>query len=308
MPSLPDLFPGFSTHNIQTSGAQIYVRVGGSGVPLVLLHGYPQTHVCWHKIAPQLAAHFTVIIPDLRGYGSTSAPEGDPPEHARYSKRAMACDVVELMATLGHKKFMVAGHDRGGRVAYRMALDHGDQITKLAVLDILPTSVVWRNADAPGMISAYHWPFLAQPAPLPETLIAADPAYYVSHTLASWTRSHDLSPFSDDALTHYRAALTQPERIHAICEDYRAGATIDRVMDEADERAGNKISCPTLALWGTHYVGKGDVDVLSIWRAWCVDVTGREIESGHFLLEENPSDTLAAMLEFFLASQINTAG
>ena len=196
---------------------------------------------------------------------------------------------------------MVAGHDRGARVAYRLALDHGDHITKLVALDILPTSVVWRNASAESMISAYHWPFLAQPAPLPETLIGVDPAYYVEHTLKSWTKAGDLSAFDEKALVHYRSALQRPERIHAICEDYRAGATFDRIADEADEQAGNKITCPTQVLWGSDYVGKGGADVLEIWRNWCDHVVGAPIDSGHFLLEENPTDTLGAMLPFLLA-------
>ena len=298
MADLPDLYPGFRARRIKTSGTHIHMRIGGEGPPLVLLHGYPQTHVCWYKIVPELARHFTLVIPDLRGYGQSGAPTGDSPEHKVYSKREMGRDIVELMAELGYERFIVAGHDRGGRVAYRMALDHPDVISKLVVLDILPTEVVWRQATAQSMLSAYHWPFLAQPNPLPETLISKDPAYYVEHTLASWTASGDLSAFSAEALAHYRAGLLSLEHIHAVCEDYRAGATFDREADRADMAAGNKITCPTLALWGTNYVGKGGADVLGIWRDWCVDVTGAEITSGHFLVEENPDDTLTALLPF----------
>ena len=306
MADLPDLYRGFKTHRVMTSGAEIHMRTGGKGPPLLLLHGYPQTHVCWHKIAPELARHFTLVIPDLRGYGQSSTPAGDPPEHKVYSKREMAHDFMIVMAGLGHGKFSIAGHDRGARIAYRLALDHPDAIAKLALLDILPTEVVWQRATAQSMISAYHWPFLAQPSPLPETLISKDPAFFVEHTLASWTGSGDLSAFDRDALTHYRAALQSPRNIHAVCEDYRAGATYDRKADQVDMISGNKITCPTLALWGTNYVGKGGLDVLGIWRDWCENVSGAEITSGHFLLEENPQDTLSALLPFLKAPRVPT--
>jgi haloacetate dehalogenase len=298
--ALPDLFAGFTTRRFKTSGAEIHARIGGSGPPLVLLHGYPQTHVCWHKIAPELARHCTVVIPDLRGYGQSSAPFGAV-GHQAYSKRAMALDVLEIMQQLGHAKFMVAGHDRGARVAYRLALDHPAAVTRLIPIDILPTLDVWDNLRWGSAIKSYHWQFLAQPHPLPETLIGANPAFYVDMTLASWTMDRTLGCFSDGALTHYRAALLQPERVHAVCEDYRAGATYDRDADAQNRAAGARITCPTLTLWGSDYVGKGAVNPLDVWRQWCINVSGNEIRSGHFLAEENPDDTLAAIVPFITA-------
>jgi haloacetate dehalogenase len=301
MTALPDLYPGFATRRIKTSGAEIHCRIGGSGPPLVLLHGYPQTHVCWHRVAPELARHATLVIPDLRGYGASSCPsstlESDP-NHEVYSKRAMARDVKEVMAALGHNRFMVAGHDRGGRVAYRLALDHPEVVSRLIPIDILPTIDVWEGWRWKSAITSYHWSFLAQPAPLPETLIAADPAYYVDHTLACWTAGKSLGAFAPQALQHYRAALTAPERIHAVCEDYRAGATYDYLADQASRAKGARIKIPTLLLWGSDYVGKGTASPLEVWRRWAPIVTGTEIRSGHFLAEENPADTLVAMLPF----------
>jgi haloacetate dehalogenase len=305
MTALRDLFPGFATRRFTTSGAEIHARIGGNGPPLVLLHGYPQTHVCWHVIAPELAKYATLIIPDLRGYGQSSAPAGGPAagdaEHAIYSKRAMAQDIVELMRELGHVKFMVVGHDRGARVAYRLALDHPEVVTRLVPIDILPTLDAWDNARWASTIKAYHWQFLAQPAPLPETMIGANPVFYVEWTLASWTGDKTLNCFHPDALAHYQAALRAPERVHAVCEDYRAGASYDRLADAADRAAGKLITCPTITLWGSDYVGKGAVDPLDVWRRWCPHITGQEIRSGHFLHEENPKDTLAALGPFLTA-------
>jgi haloacetate dehalogenase len=300
--TLPDLFPGFATRRFKTSGAEIHARIGGRGPPLVLLHGYPQTHVCWHRIAPDLAKHATLIIPDLRGYGQSSAPAGGPAagddKHAIYSKRAMAQDVLEMMRELGHAKFMVVGHDRGARVAYRLALDHPEAVTRVVPIDILPTLDVWDNLRWGSAIKSYHWQFLAQPTPLPETMIGANPAFYVERTLASWTMDRTLGCFHSDALTHYRAALMQLERVHAVCEDYRSGAAFDRLLDAEDRAAGKTITCPALTLWGSDYVGKGAVSPLDVWRRWCPGITGQEIHSGHFLHEENPKDTLAALVPF----------
>ncbi len=306
MSALPDLFAGFETRRIKTSGAEIFCRIGGSGPPLVLLHGYPQTHVCWHKIAPDLARQCTLVIPDLRGYGASSAPistrETDP-DHAVYSKRAMALDVKELMAALGHTRFMVAGHDRGARVAYRLALDHPEVVTRLIPIDILPTVEVWDALRWKSAIGSYHWAFLAQPSPMPETLIGADPAYYVSHTIASWTADKTLGAISPGALQHYRAALMSPDRIHAVCEDYRAGATFDYRADDEDRKAGRQIKCPTLFLWGSEYIGKSASNPIDVWRRWAPDLTYAEIKSGHFLAEENPSDTLLALMPFVAAGK-----
>jgi haloacetate dehalogenase len=299
-----DLFPGFAERHIKGSGAEIYLRTGGSGPPLLMLHGYPQTHVMWHRVAPELARRFTLVVPDLRGYGASSTPDADA-EHVAYSKRAMAQDCIEVMRALGHNRFAVAGHDRGGRVAYRLALDHPEAVRALIPVDILPTSEVWRRVTAERAVGSYHWAFLAQPHPLPETLIRSNPAYYVEHTLKSWARSRDLSPFSPPALEQYRVLLQNPARLRAVCEDYRAGATIDRQLDETDGQAGRKIACPTFVAWGSDYLGRGGVDPLTVWRSWCTDVSGAEIESGHFLAEENP-EALASVLLHFLAAVTST--
>ena len=292
-----DLFPGFAEHRIKTKGAEIFLRTGGTGPPLLLMHGYPMTHVCWHKIAQELARHCTLVLPDLRGYGASSAPEGDA-EHTTYSKRAMAQDCLEVMRALGHDRFIAAGHDRGGRVAYRLALDFPAAVSALVLLDILPTAEVWARMRADSAIKSYHWAFLAQPRPMPETMISKDPVYYLEHTLKSWCKPRDLSPFSPEALAHYRALMSDPRRVHAMCEDYRAGATIDRRLDEADLAAARKITCPTFVLWGSDYLGKGAAPPLDVWRRWCTDVTGAEIDSGHFLADENPGATLAALIPF----------
>lgn len=296
--ALPDLFPGFAERRIKTREVEIFARVGGSGPPLLLLHGYPQTHVCWHKIAPALARAFTLVVADLRGYGQSSAPPGDA-GHRVYAKRAMAKDCVDLMAALGHERFMIAGHDRGARAGYRLALDRPDVVVRLAVLDILPTYEVWERMGAASALASYHWAFLAQPHPMPERLIAAAPASYVDHTLASWTRDGTLAPFAPEALDHYRAQLASPERIHAVCEDYRAGASTDRAADAADRQAGRRIACRTLVLWGSNYVGKGAADPLAIWQPWCEHASGEEIGAGHFLPEEAPEETARALLGFF---------
>jgi haloacetate dehalogenase len=297
MNALPDLFPGFAERRIKTEGPEIFLRTGGTGPPLLLLHGYPQTHVCWHKVAPELTRYATLVIPDLRGYGTSSAPPGDA-EHKTYSKRAMAEDCLAVMRALGHERFVVAGHDRGARVAYRLALDHPEAVEALIPIDILPTAEVWRRVTADWAVGSYHWAFLAQPEPLPETLISANPVYYLEHTLKSWAKPRDLSPFSAEALAHYRALLKEPQRVHAVCEDYRAGATVDRRLDEADLASGRKIACPTFLIWASDYIGKRNPDPLDIWRRWCTNLNGAEVVSGHFIAEENPNDMLAALLPF----------
>jgi haloacetate dehalogenase len=302
MSELPDLYPGFAERRIETAaGVEIYLRTGGSGPPLLLLHGYPQTHVIWHKMAPELAPHCTLVIPDLRGYGRSSAPMADE-AHQLYSKRAMAEDCLTLMRELGYPRFMVAGHDRGGRVAYRLALDHPQAAAALIPVDIIPTAEVWRRITAVSAVRGYHWQFLAQPFPLPETLIGKDPNYYLEHTLRSWAGPRDLTPFSPEAMAHYRAQMHDPARVHAFCEDYRAGAGIDRTLDEADLAAGRRIACPTLVLHGG-YLPTGPAGTpLDIWRGWCSDVSAATVDSGHFLAEENPQDTLAALVPFLAAN------
>jgi haloacetate dehalogenase len=285
------LFEGFELESLDTGEAELRVRHGGSGPPLLLLHGHPQTHVMWHRVAPRLAEDFTVVAPDLRGYGGSSKPP-TAPDHEPYSKRAMARDCVALMSALGHDRFSVAGHDRGGRCAYRLALDHPDRVRKLAVLDILPTADTWRGADRRFMLGWWHWAFLAQPAPLPEQLIGADPeAYYFRG---------DRSRFDPEALRDYLRYAHDPETIHSMCEDYRAGATYDYDLDEADRAAGRRIDCPLLVLWG----GRNDLeelfgDPLSVWSRWADQVTGRRFDCGHYLAEEAPEETYAELRAFF---------
>lgn len=297
MSALPDLFPGFESRSFRTKGAEIFARLGGDGPPLLMLHGYPQTHHTWHRLAPVLCEHFSLVIADLRGYGQSSCPSSDP-AHEVYSKRAMGRDMFEVMDSLGHESFFLLGHDRGARVAYRMALDEGERIRRLALLDILPTYTMWKTMNHGLSMSAYHWPFLAQPCPMPETLIGNAPEYYVDHTLASWALAKDLSAFDKTALAHYRALLSSQGTLHAVCEDYRAGETCDVSADEEDIKAGRKIACPTLILWGTDYVAKRAGNPLDVWREWCKDVRGGPIVSGHFLAEENPDETLNALLPF----------
>lgn len=295
--ALPDLFPGFSSEEIDTGEATIFVRVGGKGPPCLLLHGFPQTHVMWHHIAPVLAEYFTLVIPDLRGYGQSSCPPADP-EFFTYSKRTMADDNVAVMSSLGYEDFRVVGHDRGARVAYRMALDYADKINRVAVLDIIPTHAVWDTMDAKLANTLYHWLFLAQPYPLPETLIANAPVAFLDHTISSWTKYKDLTSFSPDALDHYRHHFSQAPHIQAACEDYRSGQTYDYRADQVDIERGNKIHCPLLAIWGTNGIPSEAKDPLTIWRDWADNVDGMAVDSGHFVCEENPEQTLDALLPF----------
>jgi haloacetate dehalogenase len=299
---LAELFPGFDTKQIDVDGLALHARVGGSGPPLLCLHGYPQTHACWHKIAPKLAETNTVIAMDLRGYGLSAAPASDA-DHVTYAKRTMAADGVALMSHLGHERFSVMGHDRGGRVAYRMALDHPHTIERVILVDIIPTIDNWERMRAGAALKSYHWPFLAQPHPLPETLIGGHPTYYLDHTLASWTKNKTLDAIDPRALAHYRASINEPARIHAMCEDYRAGATFDWQADKASRDAGHKIAVPVHVLWANAYltVTKGNFDPLEVWRGWCDNISGTEIDSGHFIAEENPDAALAAILEFLAA-------
>jgi haloacetate dehalogenase len=290
-----DFFPGFAGRRISAApNVEIFVRAGGNGPPLLLLHGYPQTHVMWHRIAPELARHCSLVIADLRGYGASSAPTGDG-RHITYSKQTMAEDCIVLMRSLGHERFMVAGHDRGGRIAYRLALDHPEAVAAVIPIDIIPTGEVWRRANAAWAVKTFHWSFLAQPAPIPEKLIGSDPVFWVEQTLAAASGTRDLSVFAPEALACYRASLKDPARIHAVCEDYRAGAGIDRELDDADVAAGRKIECPTLLLWADSYLASSPLDV---WVPWCRDIKGAPVRSGHYLAEENPRDTLAALIPF----------
>jgi len=298
MTQLADLFPGYESRFIETSAGKIFARVGGKGAPLLLLHGYPQSNVMWHRLAPLLDKQFTLVIPDLPGYGQSDAPESSV-GHAPYDKRSMAQAMCEAMAALGHKQFSLAGHDRGGRVAYRLALDHPERLLKLCTLDIVPTYEMWARLTPASAMKIFHWTFLAQPFPLPEKMIGHMPVEYLEWKISSWNGENNLSVFDPRALEHYRAAFTQPARLHASCEDYRAGETTDRLNDEADKKGGNKIRCPLLALWGESGIPSKGSNPLDIWREWASDVSGGPIRSGHFLAEENPADTAKAMLAFF---------
>ncbi len=297
MTDLADLFPGFESHWIHTSIGRVFARSGGEGPPLLLLHGYAQTNVMWHKVAPALAAKFTLILPDLPGYGWSVAPRAGK-AHAPYDKRSMAKVMIEVMEKLGYARFYLAGHDRGGRVSYRLALDHPGRLIKLAVLDIIPTFEMWHRMDHTLAMKVWHWPFLAQKHPMPEMLIEKAPIEYLDYKMASWTKAKDLSAFDTRALAHYRAFFSDPLRIHATCEDYRAGATTDLAQDEFDHAARNRIATPMIALWGSAGI-PSENSPLSIWKDWAKEVSGKAIDSGHFLAEENPGATSRALLEFF---------
>ena len=296
MPDLADLFPSFASHWIDTAAGKMFARTGGSGPPLLCLHGYPQTHVMWHRVASALARHFTLVQPDLPGYGWSAVPEAKP-DHAPYTKRAMANVMIEIMEALGHPRFGLAGHDRGGRVAYRLALDHPGRLDKLATLDIVPTWSMWHALDAKLAMRAWHWTFLAQPAPLPELLLGKAANEYFDLLTGKWLAG-DKPAFDARALAHYRASFTDPLRIHASCEDYRAGQSTDVAYDEADRKAGKKIACPLLALWGANGLPR-DLDPLAVWREWAANVQGAAIDCGHFLCEEAPDATAKALIEFF---------
>jgi haloacetate dehalogenase len=288
------LFPGFTTHRVQASGAEIRCVVGGEGPPLLLLHGYPQTHSMWHKIALSLANEFTVVCADLRGYGDSSKPASDA-THAAYSKRAMARDMVELMRDLGYAQFMLAGHDRGGRVSHRLTLDHPDTVLRVAVLDISPTRVMYGKTDQAFATAYYHWFFLIQPFDLPERLIGADPIYYLHRKLGSWGTG--TAHFDPRAMAEYERCFRDPAAIHAMCEDYRAAASIDLEHDAAD--ADKRIACPLLVLWGEKGVVHRLFDPLADWRGAAIDVRGKALPCGHYLAEEVPEVTLAEFSAFF---------
>jgi haloacetate dehalogenase len=286
-----EFFPGFKHLTTKTSGATINFVTAGSGPPLLLLHGYPQTHIEWRDVAPQLAKKFTVVAADLRGYGDSSKPP-DGENHLNYSKRAMAQDQVEVMAGLGFQKFALVGHDRGGRVAHRLALDHADRVTKLAILDIVPTYKVLHSVTNELATANFHWWFLIQKAPLPETLIGNSAEF--------WLRSRferiPLGVLSKEAFSEYLRCVTLPGSIHGSCEDYRAGATIDLTHDAAD--LDHKISCPVLILWGARGAWPKLYDVLEVWRERASNVTGRELPTGHFIAEEKPDMLLEELNKF----------
>ena len=289
------MFEGFETRAIETSETRIHLRIGGSGPPVLLLHGYPQSHVMWHKVAPRLAARFTVVCPDLRGYGDSGKPASDA-EHLAHSKRASASDLVEVMAALGHERFGLAGHDRGGRVAHRLALDHPRRVEKLAVLDIVPTRTIFRAIDQRIATGYFHWFFLIQAGGLPERMIGADPVFFLHWVLGRWGTG--LDAFAPEALAEYERCFKDPAVIHASCEDYRAAASIDLAHDEED--LDRRIQCPVLALWGARGLMERHFDVLATWRERSAsEISGRALDCGHFLPEERPEAVAEALLEFF---------
>lgn len=294
---MADFFPGFEQRRIKTSGAEINLVTGGSGPPLLLLHGYPQTHLMWRKVAPRLADKFTIVIPDLRGYGDSSKPPAGQ-DNENYSKRSLALDQIETMAALGFERFAVAGHDRGARVVHRLARDHGEQIERLALLDIVPTLYRFETIDQKAATSSWHWFFLIQPGGLPERLIGSEAEFFLRHQLAALLR--DPAKLEPEAFAEYLRCFKNPETIRATCAEYRAGASIDLVHDRADR--GRRLTMPLLMLWGKRSSQGSGYDVLAVWRDHAEHVRGHAIDSGHFIPEESPDETLQALHEFFNAA------
>jgi len=293
------MLDGFRRSEIKTSGARIVTVTGGSGPPLLLMHGNPFTHLNWHKVAPTLAREFTVVATDLRGYGDSEKPPGGA-DHSGYSFRAMAQDQIEVMAALGFDKFYAAGHDRGGRVLHRMCLDHPEKVMRAAILDIIPQHHLYNNINKQWATFSWHWFFNIQPYDMPERMMGFDPDWFIEKKLAKTKQG--LSFFNKEALAEYKRCFRNPETIHAICEDYRAGASIDLEHDEKDIKTGHKIGCRVLLLWGaTGGVGRNhDPGPAEIWKAYASNIVGaRAMPSGHYLSEEAPKETTEALLEFF---------
>ena len=290
------MLEGFASHRIAVRGAVIHARIGGSGPPLLLLHGHPQTHLMWHRVAGELTRDFTVIAADLRGYGDSSRPEAGEGS-AAYAKRVMAADMVALMARLGHQRFAIAAHDRGARVAHRLALDHPQRVARLMLLDIAPTLAMYEGTTEAFARAYWHWFFLIQPAPLPERLIDADPAAYLRDVMGR--RHAGLAAFAPQALAEYQRCIALPGTAAAICGDYRASAGIDLEHDRADRAAGRKLAMPLRVLWGAQGVVGRCFDVMALWREAATDVTGGPIDCGHYIAEESPTQLLAEMHGFF---------
>ncbi|CAE6819208.1 Haloacetate dehalogenase H-1 [Paraburkholderia aspalathi] len=289
------MFTGFTDASIHVDGIQIHAIRGGNGPALLLLHGHPQTHAIWQKVVPTLAEHFTIIAADLRGYGDSGKPLGEP-DHSNYSKRRMAADQVSLMRAHGFTQFAVVGHDRGGRVAARMALDHPQAVTKLVTLDVAPTLAMYEQTSFAFARAYWHWFFLVRPAPFPETLIRADPDLYLKQTIGA--RSAGLAPFTDAAYAEYLRCLSDPATAHGICEDYRASITIDLDHDRASLAEGQKIECDFLALWGAQGVIEQCFEPLAEWRQWSAHVSGEALPCGHYIPEEAPELLLERVLPF----------
>lgn len=293
VPGRPDLMPGFTWRDIIVDGVRIRTATGGSGPPLLLLHGHPQTHLTWHKVAPELARRFSVVVTDLRGYGDSDKPAGGD-DHAGYSKRAMAADQVAVMHALGQNRFAVVGHDRGARVAHRMALDHPHAVERLVLIDIAPTATMYARTDKAFATRYFWWFFLIQPFDLPERMIGADPDFFLDKHLAGQVKVPDA--IDPRVLAEYRRCYRDPATRHAICEDYRAAAGIDLDHDTADADA--RVTVPLLALWGAHGTVGTLYDVLDTWREKATDVSGHAIDCGHSPQEEAPAALLSALDAF----------
>lgn len=286
------MIAGFEERRAAVNGVEIAFEIGGSGPPLLLLHGFPQTRALWARVAPVLAGRFTVVCPDLRGYGASSKPEGVE----AYAFREMGRDMGALMTELGFDRFAVAGHDRGGRVGHRMALDAPERITRLAVLDIVPTHLILSQLTTPVAKAYYHWFFLAQPAPFPERLIAADPDFYFETSLTGWGAA-TLADFDPDQLAAYRAAWRDPATIHAMCDDYRAAIEVDLAHDEADR--DRRVTCPTLVAWGKDGAMGRAYDVAATWADYADNITPAPMPGGHFFVDSHPTETAELLAGFF---------
>jgi len=293
------MLASFSPFDFARDDVRLHGRAGGRGAPLLLLHGHPQTHAIWHRVAPMLAEHFTVVMMDLRGYGDSGRPEADE-AHVRYSKREMALDAVSVMQAHGFERFGVLAHDRGARVAHRLAADHPHEVERMMLLDIAPTLAMYQNTSEAFARAYWHWFFLIQPPPLPEALIASDPARYVRSVMGG--RHAGLRPFASEALAEYERCAAIDGTARAICEDYRASATIDLEHDRADIAAARKLDMPLRVLWGEHGVVGRCFDVLSLWREIARDVSGGALPCGHYIPEEAPVELIAEALSFFNAS------
>lgn len=294
------MFDGFDSSEIRTKDTTVFLRRSGSGPPLLLLHGFPQTHLMWRDVAPLLARKYSVVCADLRGYGRSGCPASGP-DHAPYSKRTMALDMIAVMEKLGFPNFSVAGHDRGGRVAYRMALDHPDRVTRAAVLDVIPTSEAWNRANADFTLGFWPWSLLVQAEPLPERILTAAAEAIIDNALDNWGSAS--KSFPPDLRSAYAEILRDPDHAHAICEEYRAAATVDRDHDEADRKAGRRIACPLLVLWsGTGPLSSWydeDGGPVGIWKKWAMNVQGEALAAGHFFPEELPDQTAELLSRFF---------
>jgi haloacetate dehalogenase len=296
-----DLFPGYLCHQIQVApDIQIHTLTGAAGKPpLLLLHGHPQTHAIWHRLAPQLTEHFSLVLCDLRGYGDSSKPPGAA-DHANYSKRVMAQDLLSVMRSLGHERFAVLAHDRGARVAHRLAADHGEAVSRLVVLDIAPTLAMYEQTNEAFARAYWHWFFLIQRSPMPERLIEADPVAYLRDVMGS--RSAGLAPFDPRALAEYTRCISQPGAAHSMCEDYRAAAGIDLEHDRADRAAGRQLAMPLLALWGADGIVQRCFKPLQEWQRVAADVQGFALPCGHYMPEEAPAAVLERALPFLLGA------